>query len=52
MLTSVRLENWRGHIDTTVPLSPFTVLVGANAVGKTAVLEGIDALGGMLNERV
>lgn len=50
MLTSVRLENWRGHIDTTVPLSPFTVLVGANAVGKTAVLEGIDALGGMLNE--
>jgi hypothetical protein len=50
MLTSVRLENWRGHIDTTVPLSPFTVLVGANAVGKTAVLEGIDALGGILNE--
>lgn len=50
MLTSVRLQNWRGHIDTTVPLSRFTVLVGANAVGKTAVLEGIDALGGMLNE--
>ncbi|MBL8680641.1 MAG: AAA family ATPase [Myxococcales bacterium] len=45
MLTSVRLENWRGHVDTTVPLAPFTVLVGANAVGKTAVLEAIDAVG-------
>lgn len=41
MLASVRLENWRGHEDTTVPLSPFTVLVGGNGVGKSSVLEAI-----------
>jgi energy-coupling factor transporter ATP-binding protein EcfA2 len=41
MLASVRLENWRGHEDTMVPLSPFTVLVGGNGVGKSTVLEAI-----------
>lgn len=49
MLTSIQLENWRGHMNTTVPLAPFTVLVGSNAVGKTAVLEAVDLLGQFLS---
>lgn len=42
MLTSVELTNFRGHTDTKVPLSPFTLLVGDNAVGKSSVLEALD----------
>ncbi len=41
MFTEVRLVNWRGHEDTRVPLSPFTVLVGGNGVGKSSVLEAM-----------
>lgn len=48
MLTSIQLQNWRGHMNTTVPLAPFTVLVGSNAVGKTAVLEGVVRVGNFL----
>lgn len=41
MFTAVRIRDFRGHEDTTVPLSRFTVLVGGNGVGKTSVLEAI-----------
>ena len=39
MNTSIRLQNFEGHRDTTVPLGRFTVLVGPNGAGKTSVLE-------------
>jgi ABC-type Mn2+/Zn2+ transport system ATPase subunit len=41
MFTEVLLVNWRGHEETRVPLSPFTVLVGGNGVGKSSVLEAM-----------
>jgi ABC-type Mn2+/Zn2+ transport system ATPase subunit len=44
MLESIRLQNWRGHQNTTVPLAPFTILVGGNGVGKTSVLEALAEL--------
>jgi|GEM_PF-1165628 len=41
MLQNVRLINYRGLKDTTIPLAPVTLLTGTNGVGKTSVLEGL-----------
>lgn len=48
MLTSIRLQNFKAHRDTTVPLGRFTVLVGPNGTGKTSVLEALLGLGGIV----
>jgi predicted ATPase len=42
MITSIRLQNFKGHRDTTVPLGRLTVLVGPNGSGKTSVLEALE----------
>lgn len=42
MITQIRLVDFKGHRDTVVPLGKLTVLVGANASGKTSVLEALD----------
>jgi predicted ATPase len=44
MLTSIHLQNFKGHRDTTVPLGRMTVLVGPNGAGKTRVLQGLHLL--------
>lgn len=44
MLQQIRLQNFKIHTDTTVDLSPFTLLVGPNGSGKTSVLEGVYVL--------
>src|SRR5580692_1068102 len=44
MITSIRLQNFKAHRDTTVPLGRFTVLVGPNGAGKTSVLEALRAV--------
>lgn len=44
MLTSARFQNFKILRDITVPLSPFTVLIGPNGVGKSSVLDGIFGL--------
>lgn len=41
MIESITLRNYRGHVATTVPCAPFTVLVGENASGKTSVLGAV-----------
>jgi predicted ATPase len=41
MITQFRLENFKGHRDTTLALERFTVLVGDNGSGKTSVLEAL-----------
>ncbi|MDI3285575.1 ATP-binding protein [Polyangium sp. 15x6] len=41
MITSVRLQNFKAHRDTTVELGRFTVLVGPNGSGKTSVLQAL-----------
>ncbi len=41
MITSVRLQDFKGHLDTRVPLGRFSVLVGPNGSGKTSVLEAL-----------
>ena len=42
MITSIRIQDFKGHRDSVIPLGPLTVLVGPNGSGKTSVL---DALG-------
>jgi predicted ATPase len=41
MIDKVRLQNFKGHIDTEVRLGRLTMLVGDNASGKTSVLEAL-----------
>jgi predicted ATPase len=42
MIQSVRFENFRCLKEVELPLEPLTVLVGPQASGKTAVLDGLD----------
>ncbi len=46
MLTSIRLHNWKSFANETVPLSPLTFLVGANATGKSNLLDAVRFLQG------
>ncbi|WP_437282129.1 ATP-binding protein [Sorangium sp. So ce375] len=49
MITSVRLQDFKGHRDSTVPLGRLTVLVGPNGCGKTSVLEALWVQGQLTN---
>lgn len=44
MLTSFTLRNFKSYADATLPLAPLTLLVGANAAGKSNLLEGMQLL--------
>ncbi len=48
MIQSVRIQNFRGHTDTTIPLERFTLLVGENGVGKTSAMEAMHLLPQMI----
>ncbi len=45
MIDELRLQNFKGHRDTTVRLGRMCLLVGPNGSGKTSALEALDALG-------
>lgn len=49
MLTSIRLQDFKGHRDSTVPLGRFTVLVGPNGSGKTSVLQALRIQSGLVD---
>lgn len=42
MIEFIRLENFKGHRDSTISLGRFTVLVGPNGAGKTSVLDALE----------
>ena len=44
MITSVRLQKFRGFDDATIPLTRVTMLTGPNGIGKTSALEGLYCL--------
>jgi len=50
MLTKLTIENFKAHAHTELTLEPFTVLVGANGVGKTSVLEALHIVGQSLKK--
>jgi predicted ATPase len=41
VLATFRLQDFKGHRDTELPLGRFTMLVGDNGSGKTSVLEAL-----------
>ena len=41
MITSLRLQNYRGFDDHVVPFSPLTIVVGRNNAGKSTIVEGL-----------
>lgn len=46
-IQSVRLRNYRSFADCTVPLRRSSVIIGANNVGKTSLLEAIESVLGI-----
>ena len=44
MLTSFRVQNFKSYRDVTLALAPLTVLIGANASGKSNVIEALRLL--------
>jgi predicted ATPase len=44
MFESIEFKNFKALRDTTLPLSPFTLIVGPNGSGKTTALNAISAL--------
>ena len=47
MITSVRLGNFKNFADETLHLGPFTVIVGANASGKSNIRDAFRFLHGI-----
>ena len=47
MITSVRLINFKNFVDETLKLGPFTVIVGANASGKSNIRDAFRFLHGI-----
>ncbi len=47
MLTSLRLRNFKNFADETLRLGPFTVIVGANASGKSNIRDALRFLHGV-----
>ena len=44
MLTSVQIEDFKSYRDATLKLGPLTVLIGANASGKSNAIEALRLL--------
>lgn len=44
MLASFSLENFKSYANATLPLAPLTLLVGANAAGKSNLIEAMQLL--------
>lgn len=47
MLTALRLRNFKNFADETLRMGPFTVLVGANASGKSNIRDALRLLHGV-----
>ena len=47
MLASLRLQNFKNFANETLRMGPFTVLVGANASGKSNVRDALRFLHGI-----
>lgn len=51
MITSIRLQRFKGHRDTTLPLGQLTLLVGPNGSGKTSVLQALGLVAKLMNDK-
>lgn len=44
MIQSIRIENWKSFRQADLPLAPLTLMIGANASGKSNAIEAIRCL--------
>lgn len=44
MITSIHIENWKSFRRADLPLAPLTLMIGANASGKSNAIEGVRCL--------
>jgi recombinational DNA repair ATPase RecF len=47
LITAYHLKHFRSYWEATLPLAPLTLLIGANASGKSNALEGLRRLSRM-----
>ena len=47
MITSVRMVNFKNFVDETLQVGPFTIVVGANASGKSNIRDAFRFLHGI-----
>ncbi|KPA19069.1 chromosome segregation protein SMC [Candidatus Magnetomorum sp. HK-1] len=51
MIKEIKIKNYKSIFDTTLHLSPFTLLIGANGTGKSNFLQFLKAVSDVLNDR-
>jgi len=51
MIKKITIKNYKSIIDTSIHLSPFTLLIGANGTGKSNFLQFLKAISDVLNDK-
>ena len=51
MLDAITLENFKSYRKARLPLAPLTVLIGANASGKSNAIEGMRLLSWLVQKK-
>ena len=44
MIKEIRLKNWKSFRDAVLPIDPLTILIGANASGKSNAIDALEFL--------
>lgn len=51
MFSQLRLKRFKSFADASMPVEPITILIGANASGKSNVIDGLQILSGLATNR-
>lgn len=51
MLSQLRFKKFKSFADATMPVEPITILIGANASGKSNAIDGLQILSGLATNR-
>lgn len=51
MITSIRIQSWKSFREAELPLAPLTLMIGANASGKSNAIEGVRCLSWLADGR-
>jgi AAA15 family ATPase/GTPase len=51
LLSLLRFKKFKSFADTTMPVEPIIILIGANASGKSNAIDGLQILSGLATNR-
>lgn len=51
MLSQLRFKKFKSFADATMPVEPITIMIGANASGKSNAIDGLQILSGLATNR-